>query len=286
MSAPQIYTGEIEAYCSYRKIQLGEVFSDIDFSGRKGAKPRPGLEALLERRTEFESIVIPKLSRFGRSMSDLARLFDLFETDGIALVFLDLNIDTGTSQGRLLRNVMASFAEFESDVRSDYSRAAHSYLARNGRPSSGQPPYGYRYDLDVKTFTINKPEAKIVRELFTRYLAGESVNSIARDLNRRHVRTSRDAVWSHRTLLQMIENPSYAGHRRYDGELVRATWEPLVPLETHEDAKRLRRATKLANGVPPRAGMGMYLLSGLIVCGVCGKNLHHSPEKRLSPALY
>jgi DNA invertase Pin-like site-specific DNA recombinase len=56
-------------------------------------------------------------------------LFDLFDdAEGIALVFLDMNIDTGTSQGRLLPNIMAAFTEYESDVCSDYS---------SGRPLSG-----------------------------------------------------------------------------------------------------------------------------------------------------
>ena len=56
--------------------------------------------------------------------------FDLFDGDGIALVFLDMNIDTCTSQGRLLRNIMAAFAEYESDVKSDYARANDRMVAR------------------------------------------------------------------------------------------------------------------------------------------------------------
>jgi DNA invertase Pin-like site-specific DNA recombinase len=56
-------------------------------------------------------VVVPKLSRFGRSLAHLIELFETFETDGIALVLLDVGIDTTTSQGRLLRHIMAAFAE-------------------------------------------------------------------------------------------------------------------------------------------------------------------------------
>ena len=44
------------------------------------------------------------------------RLFDLFDSDDISLVFLDINGDSSTSQGRLVRHVMAAFTDYESDV--------------------------------------------------------------------------------------------------------------------------------------------------------------------------
>jgi DNA invertase Pin-like site-specific DNA recombinase len=77
--------------------------------------------------------LVPKLSRFGRSLSELVRLFDLFDSEGIALVFLEMNVDSSTSQGRLLRHVMAPFAEYESDVKSDYARANYRHAMTQGK---------------------------------------------------------------------------------------------------------------------------------------------------------
>ncbi len=71
---------------------------------------------------EFSAIIVPKLARFGRSVMDLVELFELFDHDRVALVFLDMNIDTSPSQGPLL---MAAFAEYESDVKADYARASY-----------------------------------------------------------------------------------------------------------------------------------------------------------------
>jgi DNA invertase Pin-like site-specific DNA recombinase len=103
MSAPDLYRSEIERYCGYKQLQLAHVFSDVDDSGWRGARSRPGLEALKEQRGRLSAIIVPKLSRFGRSLSELVRLFDLLDSEGIALVFLDMNVDSSTSQGRLLR---------------------------------------------------------------------------------------------------------------------------------------------------------------------------------------
>jgi DNA invertase Pin-like site-specific DNA recombinase len=59
-------------------------------------------------RHAYGAVIVPKLSRFGRSMKELIRLFDVFDSDHIPLVFLDMNLDTSTSQGRLLRHILAA----------------------------------------------------------------------------------------------------------------------------------------------------------------------------------
>src|ERR687891_2835995 len=152
MKAPELYSDEINRYCIYRNLKLVEIFSDIDYSGYNKSEKRPALNELVRRRHEFSAVIIPKLSRFGRSLKHLTRLFDTFDSDGIALVFLDLGMDTSTSQGRLLRNIMAAFAEYESDVRGDYTRANIRRVLQQGRPFGGPAPYGYIYDRVDRTY--------------------------------------------------------------------------------------------------------------------------------------
>ena len=142
MKAPELYRDEIDRYCAYKRLRLAEVFSDLDRSGFRGGKARPALEELTRRRPEFSAVIVPKLARFGRSVKDLVELFELFDHDRVALVFLDMNIDTSTSQGRLLRHIMAAFAEYESDVKADYARASHRPGTLQGAAlgPSGTPP--------------------------------------------------------------------------------------------------------------------------------------------------
>jgi DNA invertase Pin-like site-specific DNA recombinase len=63
-----------------------ETLRHVDYLGWRGARARPGLEALQEQRSHFSAVIVPKLSRFGRSVSELVRLFDLFDPEGISLV--------------------------------------------------------------------------------------------------------------------------------------------------------------------------------------------------------
>lgn len=82
MSAPEMHEDEIRRYCTYKHLALGPIFKDIDLSGFRGSKPRPGLEQLKFHQLRFSAVIVPKLARFGRSVRDLVDLFDLFDHNG------------------------------------------------------------------------------------------------------------------------------------------------------------------------------------------------------------
>ena len=273
MHAPELYEDEIERYCAYRKVRLAKLYSDIDYSAFRGAKPRPSLTQLIGDRQSYSAIVIPKLSRFGRSMKELIRLFDIFDSDNIPLVFLDMNLDTSTSQGRLLRHILAAFAEYESDVKADYARANQRLIAQAGRPHGPLAPYGYTVvgKGSDKTYVVDEPRAAIVVEIFERYASGkEGFSKIARVLNERGVAGVKGGRWARERIRTLIDNPAYVGLRRHDGETFPATWPPIVERELWERVRARRDANRQVQRRAPEHG----LLSGLIVCGVCGKKLN------------
>ena len=275
MRAPEMYEEEIRRYCDYRNLDLTEVFSDIDYSGYRGSKKRPALEDLKLHRHEFSAVVIPKLSRFGRSVKDLVNLFDLFDRDGIALVFLDMNIDTSTSQGRLLRHIMAAFAEYESDVKSDYSRATQRLLAREGRPHGPMAPFGYRVvgRKSERTYEIDEAAAPIVRALFHDYLDGKSLATMARDLNGQGVTGPKGGEWSRQRVKIILDNPAYAAFRIYESEEFGCAWPLLVSRELWDEVKAKRHGARTTYVDLP--GRRSHLLSGVLACGVCDRNLFH-----------
>lgn len=271
MHAPELYEDEINRYCSYKNVNLGRLYSDIDYSAFRGAKPRPSLERLVEDRHSYSAVIVPKLSRFGRSMRELIRLFEVFDSDGVPLVFLDMNLDTSTSQGRLLRHILAAFAEYESDVKSDYARASIRRAAEAGLPHGSMPPYGYRRlgTGEERRLVLDRGRAAIVREVFTRYAAGEGFSAIGRDLDERGVRGARGGRWSREHIRLLIDQPAYVGLRRHNGELFPAQWPPIVTRELWDEAQARRDANRQGWKAPrPKA-----LLSGLMFCGHCGRKL-------------
>jgi DNA invertase Pin-like site-specific DNA recombinase len=286
MRAPEIYRDEIERYCRYRELQLGEVFSDIDYSGYRGAKARPALEELKARRHEFSSVVVPKLARFGRSVRELVELFDLFDRDRIGLVFLDMNVDTSTSQGRLLRHMMAAFAEYESDVKADYARANHRMVRAQGRPWGGRPPFGYELDPAERSYLIHPERARIVREIFATYLAGGSQYGIARTLNARGLVRPSGAPWSDQQIGRVLDNPAYAGLCIVDGDYVSAVWQPIVERSLWDEVRTRRARDGRRQRQLRTAKGGPYLLTGMLYCGLCGRRILHRTRQARASGIY
>jgi site-specific DNA recombinase len=284
MKAPELYGGEIARYCSYRNLDLREIFSDIDYSGYNDSEKRPALKELVRRRHEFSAVIVPKLSRFGRSLRHLTQLFEAFDREGIALVFLDLGMDTSTNQGRLLRNIMAAFAEYESDVRRDYTRANIRRVTEQGRPFGGPAPYGYVYDRANRTYRPHPRHADVVRFIFRRYGEGASQFQIAGELAARDIPTAGgNRSWKAGKIGRLLDNPAYAALLRLDGEFVVGKWEPLVAPELWHRIASRRKSTREKWS---RQRRPKRLLAGLIYCGDCARRAYYSARGGGGPGRY
>lgn len=285
MKAPELYEEEITRYCAYRGVTLGAMYKDIDASGYRGSRPRQGLEDLKLHHLNYSAVIVPKLARFGRSVKDLVALFELFDRSRVPLVFLDMNIDTSTSQGRLLRHIMAAFAEYESDVKADYARSNHR-LARSKGLAWGRAPFGYILDRTSHTFEISAPEAAVVRLIFEGYAEGGSQAKIADRLNETGTPGPGGEPWCSRQLGRILDNPSYAALCVLDDALVPARWAPIVAMDTWERVRELRLANP-HRGLRLRGGRGgPYLLTGLLYCGYCGRKLTHRTVKNKRNGIY
>jgi len=113
-----------------RNAGCEKIFSDV-ISG--ASKERPNLNAMLEQCRARDTIVIYKLDRLGRSLIHLVNLVNKLMEDGIHLQSLTDNIDTSTSQGKLMFNVFASLAEFERDLIRERTQAGLKAARARGR---------------------------------------------------------------------------------------------------------------------------------------------------------
>ena len=90
---------------------------------------------------------------------------------GVALVCKDEPIDTrqhGISD--MFLAILATLAEWESDRLSEYSKATYQRLVAKGEWPSGSPPFGYDYDKESRSLTVNPERAEIVRLIFSLYV--------------------------------------------------------------------------------------------------------------------
>ena len=80
---------------------------------------RPQLVACLDYVREGDSLVITKLDRLARSTLDLCNIAKRLEDKGVTLQVIDQNIDTSSSTGRLMFNMLATIAQFETEIRAE-----------------------------------------------------------------------------------------------------------------------------------------------------------------------
>lgn len=100
-------------------------------SGRQ-AENRPELQAALQYVRSGDVLVISRLDRMARSVLDLAKIADLLVRKGVSLRVLDQGLDTSTSEGKLMFNLLGAFAEFEADIRAERQRDGIALAQQKG----------------------------------------------------------------------------------------------------------------------------------------------------------
>jgi site-specific DNA recombinase len=251
--------GSLEAQraicCSYIASQQprgwAEITKHYDDDGQSGGDlRRPALQELLSdiECGLVDTVVIYKLDRISRSLLDFVRLMDLLNQFGVSFVAVTQNFDTADSAGRLILNILLTFAQFEREIASDRLKDKFSSMRQRGMFVGGHPPFGY--NLVDKKLVINVAEGKIIRWMFRRYMQVESYVTVARELKERGVirrdRTSKRgkhvqgraickaSVWN------MLGNPLYVGDVRNKGNCYPGLHEGIVSKALWEKVQKVR----------------------------------------------
>jgi site-specific DNA recombinase len=280
-----------EAYVASQRSQgwvcLDDRFDDGGFTG--GNLDRPALKRLLAavEAGRVDCIVIYKVDRLSRSLLDFTRLVELFDKHGVSLVSVTQPINTRDSAGRLMLNVLLSFAQFEREMVSDRTRDKMAASRRKGMWTGGRPVLGY--DVVDKKLVINEAEAAMVREIYRLYLADQSISEVVEEINCRgwvtkaHVtqtgKRQGGRPFTKNHLNHLLANPIYAGRVRYQGEEFPGEHEAIVDEKTFQRVQDLMAKNAQTNGTQARNRYG-FLLKGLVRCTACNAPLIPSVSRK------
>ncbi len=164
---------------------LPERYDDGGFTG--GNLDRPALQRLVAdiEAGKIDCVVIYKVDRLSRSLLDFARLMETFEKHHVAFVSITQQFNTASSMGRLVLNVLLSFAQFEREIISERTRDKIAATRRKGKWSGGPPLLGYDIDARGSGLIVNEDEAVRVRAIFQMYLDYGALLPVVRELERR-----------------------------------------------------------------------------------------------------
>lgn len=195
------------AYCREKGITDYRIFSDDGYSGLYF--DRPAFTEMLEC-PNLDTVITKDLSRLGRDYIKTGYYIEnYFPTHGIRYIALNDNIDTFCGQDEMLgfRTVMNDM--YARDI-SKKVRTALMTKKQAGKFIGSKAPYGYVKNEGI--LTINKEQARIVREIYRQFLFGESMNGIAKNLTRWRIPSPGGDVWNDVTVRRILTNPTYAGH--------------------------------------------------------------------------
>jgi site-specific DNA recombinase len=246
-----------EACEAFIKSQAGEgwrlvktAYDDGGLSG--GTMERPALQRLLTDINEgmVDVVVVYKVDRLTRSLTDFARMVEVFDARGVSFVAVTQQFNTTTSMGRLTLNVLLSFAQFEREVTGERIRDKIAASKQKGMWMGGLVPLGY--DAIDRRLVVNQAEAETVRGIFHRYLELGSVRLLMQDLNQRglrsKVRVARNGkrsggnLFYRGALYELLSNPIYIGEIRHKGMHYPGLHKPIIDRELWDRTQLLLRS--------------------------------------------
>ncbi|MBE0564603.1 MAG: recombinase family protein [Krumholzibacteria bacterium] len=272
-----------EAYVTSQKAEgwvcLPDHYDDGGFSG--GTLERPALDRLLSdiAAGQVDCVVVYKVDRLSRSLLDFSRLVEVFDAHGVSFVSVTQPINTADSTGRLMLNILLSFAQFERETIADRTRDKMSAARRRGKWTGGLPVLGYDIHPDGGRLVVNEDEAPMVREMFSLYQTHRSLSKVAAELQRRGWTTKSwttrkgthrpGGPWSKSTLARHLANVTYAGMVNHKGQTYDGEHDPIVPKRLFDEVQEIL-AGNLTTGRHKARNRYGALLRGLVRCQACG----------------
>jgi DNA invertase Pin-like site-specific DNA recombinase len=268
-------------------VPLDDRYDDGGYSG--GTLERPALQRLIRdiEAGTVDTVVCYKIDRLSRSLTDFAKLVDVFERNSVTFVSVTQSFCTTTSMGRLTLNILLSFAQFERELAGERIRDKFAASRRKGIFMGGHPPLGY--DIRDRKLVVNPAEAELVRLIFRRFLDLGSALLLVRELNAQGHRTK---SWTTQagtfregrrfdkgTLYRILRNRVYVGEAVHKGRSYAGEHEPIIDRETWERGHEVLTTNARRRGNEARARTPAPL-RGLMRCTNCGSAMTPTHTRR------
>lgn len=261
-----------------------DTYSDPGYTG--GNLNRPGLAALRRdaQLRKFDMVVCYKIDRLTRSLKDFYVVWEELEKTNVGFSASSQEINTATSQGKLMLNMLLSFAQYEREINSERVRDKMAQKAAKGHWTGGWVPYGYDYDTSKKLLVPNVEEAAAINLIFEMFAERNGQKKIANYLNSAGYRTkARTKVAEDGTvtstgnmrfnanrITEILKNPLYLGIIRFKGTDFDGQHDPiLVNRKLWFAAAELLETKRSPSAVRVNIDSYSFTLKGLVYCDIC-----------------
>ena len=236
-----------------------------------------------------DKIVVKSADRLSRNLRRFVEFADEAREHNTEIISIEQGIDTSTSVGVLMLQLLSTFAEFEANQIGQRQKTSIAHRRSVGR-SVNMPPLGYRsVTRDGGQFLEIDPEhAPTVRALVEGLLSGSSVRAVARDLNERGLLPKSGKNWTSAPLGRLAQNPQIVGFTKVGNDVYRdSNGLPRIDEDLQiinlSEWYELQEVLAQRNKARPHGDAGeRQLLYGLACCGNCGRILVRDTTKNYS----
>lgn len=252
-------TAALEEWARANGHNVVDIYTDAGISARKPAKKRPELQRLLSdiQAGKGELVVFTKLDRWFRNIAEYYKVQEVLEKHHVDWRTIHEDYDTSTASGRLKINIMLSVAQDEADRTSERIKAIMEVKRNKLEPLTGCCPFGYK--IEGKRFVKDPEKEAAVDAFFQKYLA---CGSLVRTFD--YIRENFGLSISYQNAYKMMKNPCYYGH--YFG--ADGMTPPYITKAEFDKIQSMRRRI-----VRKTENNRVYIFSGLISCGDCGRRM-------------
>ena len=264
------------------------VYADEALTGTKDNRKKFQQMLVDCRSGKIDMIITKSISRFARNTVTLLQTVRELKMLGVDVYFEEQNIHTMSADGELMMTILASYAQEENLSVSENMK----WRIRKGfeRGEMINLRFLYGYSIKKGVVTVDPVQAEIVREIFRRFNDGESMGSIAADLNARGMRGTLGGEWCQQRIHDVVTNEKYLGNAllqktfvnnhlekkqvKNRGELpqyyAEGTHDAIIDAATFAKAQERIEALRLAAEERPKPTRSAF--TGKIRCVKCGKN--------------
>ena len=185
---------------------------------------------------------------------------------GVQFVSVTQKINTATSAGRMMLNILITFTQYEREVITERVRDKMAASRKKGMWVGGSVPMGYK--VENKHLVVVPEEADVIRKIFNRYVEIQSPKLIAMELNAQGIKTKQGKTWDKAHVYRILENHTYIGEVKYKDAICKGEQEAIIPQDLWNRAKAIRES---AAPCPDRSRRQETIapLKNILRCGHC-----------------
>ncbi|EIM65489.1 recombinase family protein [Desulfobacter postgatei] len=257
----------IKNYCKANGYKLVKIYADEGISGGTVKERHSLLQCLYDGQDgKFDTLVIHRLSRFGRNARELLNNHNELQTGGISLRSISEGIDFGNKYGKAMLGMFAVMAELERDIIREQMLENRIARGQKGIPTAGQLPFGRTFNRKTNEWELDTEKARLLQWAADEYLKGGSLRDISETLRNGH-----KLPLGYHYLITVLSQRC--------GDTWTVTFQDQAPivyqipriLDDHT-IQRVRERLE-HNRIECRKDVRKYVLTGFIRCEACGKSL-------------